>query len=89
MNWRRNFRFWLAALPADRPGVVIMTGFLIVLAVGLIVIPHLTGWTAAGGRTNWGFGPDWTCQRYGKGEPVCLKKTPTPATGSTQITNRP
>ena len=89
MNWRRNFRFWLATLPADRPGVLVMAGFLIVLAVGLVVLPNLPGWTAAGGRTNWGFGPDWTCNRYGSGEPVCLKKVPASSGTPAQISNQP
>ena len=27
-------------------------------------------------RANFGFGPDWNCTYFGKGDPVCVKKPP-------------
>lgn len=38
-------------------------------------------------RMSWmvgtaGFGPDWDCTRPGQGDPVCIKKPPSPGTPS-------
>jgi hypothetical protein len=52
----------------------------------IIVVPILIGFAVLAqmrlfstNGTGWGFGPEWDCTYPGKGDPVCIKRTPADA----------
>jgi hypothetical protein len=63
MNWRLLTRRDILGLGV---AAVIVGGVLYIL----VVLPHLSRPT----KSNYGFGPDWTCTDPGHGDPVCVKK---------------
>ena len=43
----------------------------------LLLVLYAVSWPLGlRARTNYGFGPEWKCISLGRGEPLCVKKTP-------------
>ena len=64
---------WIPPRRGDIAAIV-LGGVLILLIV--VAVHHLNGPPNLRARTNWGFGPEWDCTSLGRGEPLCVKKSP-------------
>jgi hypothetical protein len=54
--------------------LAIAAGCLVLLIAVAVYV--LGGPPSLRARANWGFGPEWDCTSVGRGEPVCIKKSP-------------
>jgi hypothetical protein len=64
---------WLPPRRGDIAAIVL--GGLLVLLITIAVLA-LGGPPSLRARANWGFGPEWDCTSLGRGEPLCIKKSP-------------
>jgi hypothetical protein len=62
MNWR---------LLQRRDFVAIL---LAIAVLGVVFFGYVKA-SSSDRKSNWGFGPEWTCTNPGDGERVCVKKT--------------
>lgn len=67
MNWR----LWTWK---DYAGAVLVTGLVIGVVLVYVALPGFLSFNLVGRKAD--LGPDWTCTYPGKGDPVCLKKSP-------------
>ena len=64
---------WIPPRRGDIAAIV-LGGFLVLLIA--VAVFALGGPLSLRARTNWGFGPEWDCTSLGRGEPLCIKKSP-------------
>jgi hypothetical protein len=62
--------------PNPRKGDVFAILAFVVIAGGVLFI--FVRFPIYGRIPNNGFGPEWDCTSVGKGDPVCIKKPPSP-----------
>jgi hypothetical protein len=67
MNWR----LWTWK---DYVGLLLAALLVVGVAVAFVGLPGFLRPNLMG--TKAGFGPEWTCSYPGKGDPVCVKKSP-------------
>src|SRR5438105_2073131 len=78
-----NIGFKVARSPMRSPWTMLRLGDLAAIAlfvaiIGVVGVLAFYG-LALGkfpGPSNWGFGADWECTYPGRGDPVCLKRSP-------------
>lgn len=63
MNWRFLTRKDFAAI------------VLLIVILGAALFVYVKS-SSSGRKSNWGFGPEWTCTDRGDGRPVCVKSVP-------------
>jgi hypothetical protein len=59
---------WLNPSPGDVMGALLLLLFLSLFAIVAASGPF--------GPRNFGFGPEWDCVNNGRGEPICIKRSP-------------
>jgi hypothetical protein len=68
-------RQWKWLLPRRGDIAAIVLGGFLVLLIAIAVFA-LGAAPSLRARANWGFGPEWDCTSLGRGEPLCIKKSP-------------
>jgi hypothetical protein len=61
-------------LPAKRGDILAIALALVLLAAAVFGLMF----NDPQRKTNFGFGPEWDCKEQGHGDPVCIKRLPSP-----------